>query len=87
MLVGKAGAMLVDPSKDKIIWRNPYITNTDTPILIKDELMLGTFKVDIVDLGTGERVATARTEGLYTVALGDRIAGVGPDLLCLQQLG
>lgn len=87
LLVGKAGTMLVDPNQDKVIWRNPYITNTDTPILIKDELLLGTFNLDIVDLGTGERRATVRTEGLYTVAIGDRIAGVGPDLLCLQQFG
>lgn len=87
LLVGDGGAMLVDPKRDKITWINPYITHTDTPILIKDELLLGAYRADLVDLATGERRATAKLEGLYTVAVGDRIAGVGPELLCLQQIG
>jgi hypothetical protein len=87
LLVGKGGAMLVDPAADKINWLIPDITLSDPPILIKGELLLGNYIFDIVDLRTGKRVATAKTEGLYTVAIGDRIAGVGPELLCLQQIG
>ena len=79
--------MLVDPAEDKINWLIPDITLSDPPILIKGELLLGNYIFDIVDLRTGKRVATAKTEGLYTVAIGDRIAGVGPELLCLQQIG
>ncbi len=87
LLVGAGGAMLVDPKQDRINWINRDITNTDTPILIKDELVLGNYEVDIVDLRTGKRLATAKPEGLYTVAIRDRIAGVGPDLLCVQRIG
>ncbi|NYE75559.1 PQQ-binding-like beta-propeller repeat protein [Microlunatus parietis] len=87
LLVGEGGAMLVDPKQDKITWINEHITHTDTPILIKDELLLGAYRADVVDLATGERRATAKLEGLYTVNVGERIAGVGPDLLCVQQFG
>lgn len=86
LLVGKGGTMLVHPTEDKISWLNPDITQTDQPILIKDELLLGGYEVDIVDVRTGKRLATAKPEGLYTVAIGNRIAGVGPDLFCHQQI-
>lgn len=86
-LIGGAGTMLVDPREDKIIWTNPSITNSDQPILRGREVMFGNSNWDIVDLRTGKRRATFEAEGLYTVSIGDRIAGVGPEEICLQRLG
>lgn len=85
-LIGEAGAMLVDPKKDKIIWNNEDITISDTPILRGHEVLLGNNRWDVLDVRTGEPRATVKSEGLYMVAIGDRIAGVGPDEICLQRL-
>ncbi len=86
VLGGDAGTALVHPTEDKIIWHSPYARFSSSATLIKNELMVGFYRLDIVDFRTGERVATVRPEGLYQVTFGDRLAGVGPDLICLQQI-
>lgn len=84
-LVGEGGAMLVDPHRDKIIWRNRYVRLTDPPLIIGDSVLMGTGDLDVLDLRSGRRTAHVETEGTYVIKIGDRIAGVGLDGIVRQR--
>lgn len=77
-LIGEAGTLLVDPERHQVIWRNPTIKISDLPIPRGDDQMLiGDYDLDLVDLKTGVSTETVRSGTSYTVAIGERIAGVG----------
>lgn len=85
-LVGGAGAMLLDDREDRVRWRNPDITVADVPIPRGSEVLIGASRLTRVDLATGTARGEVRTDGLYTVAVGDRVAGVGPEIISLVDL-
>ncbi len=85
-LLGRAGAMLLDPDKDRVVWRNPEIGLSDVPVVVGDQVLLGTGRLRLVDLKTGASGAEVRVDGLYAVGLGDRVAGVGPERITLARL-
>ncbi|QDP95673.1 PQQ-binding-like beta-propeller repeat protein [Microlunatus elymi] len=87
-LVGEGGAMLLDPKQDRAAWLNPAATHTDLPILLGDRVLVGDFHWTVLDLATGKQQATVHPDaGLYTVAIGDHVAGIGPDKISDLQLG
>ncbi|GAB2584131.1 PQQ-binding-like beta-propeller repeat protein [Microlunatus antarcticus] len=85
-LVGGAGTMLLDGRQDRVVWRLPGVTVGDVPIVRGDEVLVGTSRLTRVDLVTGQAGDEIRTDGLYTVAVGDRVAGVGPEGISLVDL-
>lgn len=85
-LVGEAGTMLLDPRQDRVVWRNPEIKVGDVPIVRGDKVLIGSSRLTQVDLTTGVAEAEVRTDALYTVAVGDRVAGVGPESISLVDL-
>ena len=56
------------------------------PIVRGDEVLIGAGRLTLVDLATGRAGDELRTDGLYTVAVGDRVAGVGPEGISLVDL-
>ncbi|SDT04595.1 outer membrane protein assembly factor BamB family protein [Microlunatus soli] len=85
-LIGEAGTMLVDPERDKIIWTNTEITQSDQPLLQGTEVMFGYSTFSVVDVRNGKQRAEVDIDGLYIRMIGDRLAGVGPDEISLQRL-
>ncbi|HEY9291741.1 MAG TPA: PQQ-binding-like beta-propeller repeat protein [Microlunatus sp.] len=87
-LVGEGGTMLIDPKKDRVPWVNPELQQTDLPILLNDNVLMGSYHLSVVDPTTGQVSAEVRPGvGLYTVALGERIAGIGPDEIADLDIG
>lgn len=86
-LVGKAGTMLLDPDADDVAWTNPDITLTDLPILLGDRVLLGTSRLDAVELTTGRATGRVRIDATYVVQVGKRLAATGPDRLALVRVG
>ncbi len=85
-LVGKAGTMLLDPERDRVVWRNEDVTSSDVPVVLDDDrLLLGAGRMTLVDRATGVAESEVRVDGLYTVAVGDRVAGVGPERISLPR--
>jgi hypothetical protein len=85
-LVGGAGTMLLDDRQDRVVWRNPDVKGSDVPVLRGDKALIGEGRLTLVDVATGRAESEVRTDGLYTVAVGDRVAGVGPDGISLVQI-
>lgn len=86
-LIGEAGTLLLDPERHRVIWRNPTITTSDLPMLHgDDEVLLGAYQLDAVDLISGVGLETISTGTSYTVALGDRIAGADENGISLLRI-
>ena len=85
-LVGGAGTMLLDERQDRVVWRNAEIRVGDVPIVRGDSVLIGSGGLTRVDLATGTAQDVVRTDGLYTVGVGDRVAGVGPESISLVDL-
>ena len=85
-VVGGAGTMLLDERQDRVVWRLPEVKGSDVPVLRGDKALIGEGDLTLVDLATGRVDSQVRTDGLFTVGIGDRVAGVGPDSISLVQL-
>jgi outer membrane protein assembly factor BamB len=85
-LIGEAGTMLVDPRQARVVWRVPAVVVGDAPIVVGDTALIGSYRRTVVDLATGTTKKEVRIDGLYAVAVGDQVAGVGPDSISLVRM-
>jgi hypothetical protein len=85
-LVGGAGTLLLEPGEDRVVWRNPTVKGSDVPVVRGNEVLIGEGRLTLVDLGTGATESELSTDGLYTVAIGDRVVGVGPESISLVRI-
>jgi hypothetical protein len=74
------GVALLAPQADEVAWTNELAEMSDPPIARGDDLVLGGHELVTLDLATGVETSRVRQPyGLYTVAVGGEIVGVGPD--------
>jgi hypothetical protein len=84
---GAAGMIMLDRRSDTVRWRNPKLTDAGQPILHGGRLLVGAGDLAIVDPTDGRMIGELRqSHGLYTVDVGGRIAGIGPDEIALIKI-
>lgn len=84
---GENGLALLTPGSDELAWFNREVDNVDAPIVREDDLLAGTFEFRLLSLSDGrERHVLRQPYGIYTVPVGEEIAGVGLDELALLDI-
>jgi hypothetical protein len=86
-VVGAAGLIELDRGSDAVHWRNPAITGSGQPILHDGRLLVDNGSLTMLDPADGHTIGEMRQpHGIYTVDVGGRVAGIGPDEIAVLEI-